>query len=365
MFDPLKPYNDLPNLPPDAPLETQAVLRKVVTSGRALAELKGLGKSIPNQAMLVDSLVLQEAKASSEIENIITTNDALFKAFTAKNKAVDSATKEVLQYQQALWEGYRCLQQRPLLSTNLFIHLVQKIKQNEAGIRNAPGTAVINETNSTVLYTPPEGEQVIREKLHNLEEFIHTDDAVDPLIKMAVMHYQFEAIHPFSDGNGRTGRILNILYLVKEGLLDLPVLYHSKYIIENKSEYYRLLRLVTEKGSWEPWLLYMLDVVEQTASFTGDVIIKIRRLMEETAAFAKEHLPSRVYSKDLVELLFHQPYVKVQFLVKADIAERKTAAEYLKELEKIGILERQKVGKENLFLNRQLFKLLQSGQRET
>jgi Fic family protein len=360
-FNRNKPWNDLPILPPREQLETRAVLKKAVTAGRSLAELKGLGRTVPNQALLVDSLVLQEAKASSEIENIITTNDALFKAFTVKSSNVDPATKEVLRYQQTLWEGFNSLKKRPFLSTNLYIRIVQKIKQNQAGIRNTPGTAIVNDTTGDVLYTPPEGESVIRDKLGNLENFIHADDDIDPLIKMAVIHYQFEAIHPFSDGNGRTGRIINILYLVIKDLLDLPVLYHSKYIIEKKSDYYRLLRDVTEHARWEPWILYMLDAVEKTASFTGERIVKIRDLMEETLQFARRKLPSRVYSKELVELLFHQPYTKGQFLVDAGIAERKTAAEYLKKLAETGILEMQKVGKENLYLNSKLYELLKTG----
>jgi Fic family protein len=208
------------------------------------------------------------------------------------------------------------------------------------------------------MYTPPEGEQIIREKLKNLEDYIHADDTVDPLIKLAVIHYQFEAIHPFSDGNGRTGRILNILFLVQKDLLDFPVLYLSKYIIENKNDYYQLLRDVTKKSAWEPWVLFMLEAVEQTATHTREKIVAIRELLEKTFKVAKERLPSRVYSKELIELLFHQPYTKGQLLVDADIAARKTAAEYLKELEKIGILKSKKMGKENIYLNVKLYDLL-------
>ena len=357
-FDPLKPYNDLPLLPPKAEIETKAVLKKAITAGRALAELKGLGDTIPNQSILVNSLILQEAKASSEIENIITTNDTLFKAFSAKTSKIDPATKEVLRYRQALWEGYRTLSQRPVLTTNLFIKVVQTIKENKAGIRKVPGTTISNVATGEVIFTPPEGETIIRDKLKNLETYIHKEDNIDPLIKLAIIHYQFETIHPFLDGNGRTGRILNILFLVFRGLLDLPVLYLSKYIIEKKTDYYRLLRKVTRHAEWEPWILYVLDTVEQTALFTRDRIIQIRDLMTEAAEFAKENLPERVYSKELIELLFHQPYTKGQFLVDAGIVKRKTAAEYLKELEKIGILKQYKIGKENLYLNVGLYDLL-------
>lgn len=358
VFSPDKPLNYLPLLPPKAEIETRVTLKKAISAGRALAELKGLGETIPNQAILVNSIILQEAKASSEIENIITTHDALFRAFSAKTSQVDPATKEVLRYREALWEGFRSLQDRPFLTTKLFIRIVQTIRANQAGIRNTPGTKVANAATGEVVFTPPEGEDIIRNKLKNLEDYIHAEDTVDPLIKLALIHYQFEAIHPFSDGNGRTGRILNILYLTKQHLLELPVLYLSKYIIERKSDYYRLLRDVTEHQYWEPWIFYMLDAVEQTALDTRNKILTIRELLTKTLVFAKEKLPSRVYSKDLIEILFHQPYTKAQFLVKAGIVQRKTAANYLKELEKIGVLQIQKVGKENLYLNKGLLEIL-------
>jgi Fic family protein len=357
-FDPLKPHNDLPLLPPREDIETKAVLKKAISAGRALAELKGLGETIPNQSILVNSIILQEAKASSEVENIITTNDALFRAFSAKTSQIDASTKEVLRYREALWEGFNALRERALITTNLFVRIVQTIRGNEAGIRNTPGTKVSNAATGEVIFTPPEGETVIRDKLENLEEYIHGQDTTDPLVKLAVIHYQFEAIHPFTDGNGRTGRIVNILYLVLEGLLDLPVLYLSKHIIEEKSEYYRLLRSVTAGGEWEPWIMYMLEAVEQTALHTREKILAIRDLMAEALQFAKENLPSRVCSKELIEILFHQPYTKGQFLVDAGIAERKTAASYLKEIENIGILQSRKIGKENLYLNVKLFEIL-------
>jgi Fic family protein len=357
-FDPQKPFNDLPLLPPKNDLETKAILKKTVTAGRALAELKGLGETIPNQAILINSILLQEAKASSEVENIITTNDALFRAFTANTSQIDSSTKEVLRYREALWEGFSGLNSRPFLTTNLFIRIVQNIRANQAGIRNTPGTKISNSVTGEIVFTPPEGEGVIRKKLKNLEDYIHAEDTVDPLIKLALIHYQFEAIHPFTDGNGRTGRIVNILFLTLKGLLDMPVLFLSKYIIEHKSDYYRLLRDVTENGAWEPWILYFLEAVEETSLYTRDKILKIRDLLIETLEFCKEKLPSRVYSKELIELLFHQPYTKAQFLVDAGIAERKTAANYLKEFEKVGILQTYKVGKENLYLNKGLFEIL-------
>ncbi|MGD1045345.1 MAG: Fic/DOC family N-terminal domain-containing protein [Bacteroidota bacterium] len=358
MFNPLQPYNDLPPLPPKVDLETKSVLKKAISAGRVLAELKGLGESIPNQSMLVNTVILQEAQASSEIENIVTTNDALFKAATSNTSSVDPVTKEVLRYREALWAGYNALKKRSLLTTNLYVDVVQTIKQNDAGIRNITGTAVADQRSGRVLYTPPEGEALIRQKLKELEDFIHAENHVDPLIKLALIHYQFEAIHPFFDGNGRTGRIINILYLVKEGLLDLPVLYLSKYIIEQKSDYYRLLREVTEKGKWEPWILFMLTAIESMAALTSQRIQNIRSLMQETLESAKKKLPSKVYSKELIELIFRQPYTKGQFLVDTGIAERKTAAEYLKALEDASMLKKQKVGKENLYLNKKLYVLL-------
>ncbi len=357
-FEPHKPYNELPLLPPKQHLESPAVLKKTISAARALAELKGLGKTIPNQNILINSITLQEAKDSSAIENVITTNDALFKAFAAKSRQIDAATKEVLHYREALWQGYQVLQQRKLLTTNGFINMVQTIKGNQAGIRNTPGTKIANPATGEVIYTPPEGERLIRDKLKNLEAYIHSDDNQETLVKLAVIHYQFEAIHPFADGNGRTGRIIHILYLVQQALLEMPILYLSKYIIENKADYYRLLRGVTERQDWEPWLLFMLDTVERTADFTRQRILEIRSLLDETLEKAKAELPPRVYSKELIELLFHQPYCKVQFVVKAGIVQRKAAAEYLQEFENIGILKSQIIGKERLYLNTELFDLL-------
>lgn len=240
----------------------------------------------------------------------------------------------------------------------LFLQIVQTIKENTAGIRNTPGTVIANPITHKVVFTPPDGESTIRMKLSELEEFMQADDHLDPLVKLALIHYQFEAIHPFFDGNGRTGRIINILYLVLRDLLDLPVLYMSKYIIDRKGEYYRLLREVTEHGAWEPWVLYALDAVETTAALTRQRILDIRALLDDTLTSAKTKLPSRVYSKELIELLFQQPYTKGQFLVDLGIAERKTAANYLQELEKAGILKRKKVGRENLYLNEKLYHLL-------
>jgi len=356
-LDPHLPYNELPLLPPPADIETTQVLRKSISAGRALAELKGIGSTIPNQEILINSIILQEAKASSEIENVVTTNDELFRAFSAGGSAFDPATKEVLRYREALWEGFNDLEKRGILTTNAFIRIFQTIKQTDEGIRKTTGTALANGTGK-IIYTPPEGEAVIREKLKDLEDYIHGKDKTDPLIKMAIIHYQFESIHPFTDGNGRTGRIVNILFLVQQGLLDIPVLYLSNYIIQHKTKYYRLLRFVTEKDQWEPWIIYMLDAVEQTAIQTRNRIVQIKELIEQTLVLAKDRLPPRVYSKELIELLFRQPYTKGQFLVDAGIAKRQTAAEYLKALENSGILKSYRSGREMLYLNVKLLELL-------
>lgn len=355
-FDPLKPYNELPLLPPQTELESKEILKKAISANRALAELKGTGDLIPNQSMLINSIPLQEARASSEIENIITTNDKLFQA-AAVTSASDPATKEVLYYRTALKNGFDMLQKRPI-SVNLMIGICRTLKNREVDIRKVPGTTLSNPATGEVYYTPPEGERVIREKLDNLESYIHQEDGLDPLIKMAVMHYQFEAIHPFHDGNGRTGRILNILFLVEKDLLKIPVLYLSRYIIENKNQYYRLLRDVTAKQAWEPWVLYMLAAIEKTAAWTCAKIKAIRDLLEETVIYSKENLPGSVYSRELIDLIFVQPYCKIAYLVEAGIAERKTASVYLKNLEEIGLLRSSQIGREKIYINPKLIELL-------
>lgn len=356
-YSPEKPHNYLPPLPPEANIETPAVLKAAISANRVLGELKGKSESLPNPAMLVNSIVLQEAKSSSEIENIVTTNDKLFTALSAEDSNVDPQTKEVLRYRQALWKGVARLKEDNL-STDLFIELMQIIKETDEGIRSDPGTVIANPNTRKIIYWPPEGEELIRNLLVNLEHYIHTDDGVDPLIKMAVAHYQFEAIHPFEDGNGRTGRLINILYLMDKVLLNQPVLYLSDAIINQKQEYYRLLRSVTENGEWESWILFMLEAVEDTSRQTMERIGQIITLLEETLELARERLPARVYSKELIELLFEQPYCKVKHLVDRGIAKRQTAADYLRELEDAGILKSKQVGRENLFLNVGLYDLL-------
>lgn len=357
IFDPDKPFNDLPLLPPPMELESRAVLKKAIAANKAVAELKGAGELIPNQLVLIQAIGLQEAKLSSEIENIVTTNDELYRAFADDGQRTNPHTKEVLRYKDALWHGYNAIRKenRPL-TTRLFEEIFQIIKETTAGIRCTPGTKLANPQRETI-YTPPEGETIIRDKLSNLEKFLYAEDDLDPLVKMAVMHYQFEAIHPFSDGNGRTGRILNILYLIDAGLLDIPVLYLSRYIIENKSAYYAGLRQITENSAWEEWILYMLEAIEQTAKMTRERILGIRELMNESIERVKKDLP-KIYSKDLIELLFSQPYCKIRFVEEAGIVQRKTASFYLREIERIGLLSPYKVGREIYYINEPFLKIL-------
>lgn len=351
-FDRNQPYNDLPLLPPAMELETKAVLKQAIAANRVLANLRGLAAQIPNQGVLINSIVLQEARLSSEIEHIVTTNDELYRADADADGKSDPHTKEVLRYRQALNFGFRQLKERPL-STNLFIDIVRTIKQVDLGVRRVPNTALKNALNE-VVYTPPVGEAVIREKLANLEQFIHAQDGLDPLVKMAVMHYQFEAIHPFEDGNGRTGRIVNLLYLVEQGLLDIPVLFLSRYIIANKPGYYEGLRGVTERQDWERWILYMLRAVESTAQQTFDQVTRIRLLMEQVREQVQQQAPG-IYSKDLIEAIFQHPYTKIQFLVDANIAKRQTASSYLQTLAGLGVLRSIKQGREMYYINDALF----------
>jgi Fic family protein len=352
-----KPYNDLPLLPPKADIETKNILRKTISAGRALAQLNGTLLNLPNPTLFIDTIYLQEAKASSEVENIITTNDELYKSLVAGKKAENSATKEVLSYKEALWLGLDKIKRKPFITTNLCISIAQCIKQNTASIRNTPGTKLSN-SKGEVIYTPPCGEAIIREKLTNLEKFINEDETIDPLIKMALMHYQFEAIHPFSDGNGRTGRILLLLYLKLSGLLDIPAIYLSEYIIKNKADYYRCLRGVTENNDWENYILYMLDMIEKTSTKGLERLNKIANTITKTTEEIKAKLP-KIYSKELVEILFRLPYTKRQHLIDENIGNPKTVGNYLMMLEENGFLTSVKVGKEKLYLNQQLLKILE------
>ena len=352
-----QPYNALPALPPPLELETKRVLKQTTAASRVLAELKGAGDLIPNQSVLVRMIGLQEAKLSSEIENIVTTNDELYRAFADETGKTDPPTKEVLRYNDALWYGIDQMKLGRPLCTSLFEEVVQIITQNTAGVRRTPGTTIVNDATKTTIYTPPDGERVIRDKLAALENFLHGTDDLDPLVKMAVLHYQFEAIHPFSDGNGRTGRILNILYLISMGLLDVPVLYLSGYVIQHKSHYYTGLRQVTEQNAWEDWILFILRGIEETALATHQRIQNIRLLMQTTSVKVKTELP-KIYSKDLIEVLFAQPYTKIRFLENSGIAKRDAASKYLRQLSQIGVLSPVPVGRDIYYLNKPFFDLL-------
>ncbi len=355
-FNPERPYNDLPLLPPRQDLETKAILKRCIAARTAVAALKQVGASIPNQAVLINTIPLLEAQASSEIENIVTTADKLFRFAEHPGKQADPATREALRYRTALANGYRSLKKRPL-STATAVEICRTIKNVNLDIRRVPGTKLANDRTQEVIYTPPEGEALLREKLANWERFLHAPEELDPLIRLAVGHYQFEAIHPFTDGNGRTGRILNILYMVEQGLLELPVLYLSRYIIQNKSDYYRLLLEVTQKENWESWVLYMLEGVFQTANWTAGKIRATRMLIEDTVNFVRQQQPS-LYTRELVEQLFVQPYCRIGNLVKAGLGHRETVSKYLKTLCDIGVLEEQKAGREKLFVNPRFLKLL-------
>jgi Fic family protein len=351
------PYNVLPQLPPKAELETKPVMKALVGARAALAELKQAGELIPNQSILINTIPVLEARASSEIENIVTTADRLFRfAQHDEGEGADPATKEALRYQSALLQGLRGLAKKPV-TTGMAVEICRSLRGIAIDIRKVPGTALKNQTTGKVVYTPPEGEDRLRRLLANWERFLHDATDLDPLIRMAVGHYQFEAIHPFTDGNGRTGRILNLLFLVEQGLLDQPVLYLSGAIIRRRAEYYRLLNTVTRDDAWEPWVLYMLDAVHDTAIWTTKKIRAIRELLRRATAHVREHAPS-LYSRELVELVFEQPYSRIGNVVEASIAKRQTASVYLKELCDIGVLREVKAGRKKLFIHPNLMTLL-------
>lgn len=348
----------MPLLPPQREkIETIAILKQESKAAVALAELKGLAKTLPNQSILINGIVLKEAKASSEIENVITTHDKLYKAITLKDTNVDGATKEVLRYREALFTALNFIKNKGFLNTNGIIKIQQILEENDAGIRKNPGTVLKNDLTDEVIYTPPDDRDSISKLMKNLEEFINVNDNdLSPLTKLAIQHYQFESIHPFYDGNGRTGRILNVLYLLMNDLLDNPILYLSGYIIKHKSDYYRLLREVTTKGNWEEWILYILKGIEQTSRDSIKQIEQINKLFDATVTKVKKEAP-KVYSKDLIEILFEQPYCKIEIITSKLRVERKAASRYLKALEEIGVLKSQIIWKETLYVNTDLFNI--------
>ncbi|MBU2950677.1 Fic family protein [Tamlana agarivorans] len=348
----------LKKLPLEKDIETKTVLKKLNEAHRALAELKGLISSIPNEHILINTLGLQEAKDSSEIENIITTHDDLYKAELNLDGLKSLDAKEVQNYISALKLGYSLISKRNILTNNNIIEIQSELEKNNAGFRKVPGTSLKNGTTGEVVYTPPQDYETIKELMTNLEEFINDDylSNFDPLVKMAIIHFQFESIHPFYDGNGRTGRIINVLYLVMKDLLDLPILYLSRYIIENKAKYYELLQDVRDSGNWENWLLYIIQAVEQTSKQTISVIKEIQVLMLDYKHLIRNNY--KFYSQDLLNNLFQHPYTKIEFIEKELGVSRITAASYLNKLAKDGILIKQKLGTANYYINHKLYTIL-------
>jgi Fic family protein len=352
------PYMKLLKLPPlREKVETIEILRQTTKATAALAELKGIAKTIPNQAMLINAIVLQEAKDSSEIENIITTQYELYKALTVNKTAVSVETKEVVNYRKAIFHGFDLVKEQGFIKVNDIVSIQQQLVDNTAGIRSTPGTVLKNDTTGEVVYTPPQDKDEILELLTNFINNYNQQDDLSPLINLAILHFQFESIHPFYDGNGRTGRILNILYLMLNELIDVPILYLSSYIIDNKAEYYRLLNQTNRTGKWQEWIMFMLKAVECTSKKTIIKITNIKNQLDLTILKVQEKAP-KVYRKELVELLFEQPYSKIDFVVNKLGVERKAASRYLKELENIGVLKSQKVGREILYVNKELIEIL-------
>jgi len=361
VFDPKRPFDDLPTVPPDkAEYEKVEVLKQEALSRAAVAELKGIAHIIPNQNILVNAIVLREAKDSSEIENIVTTQDEIYKAITLNaKKTIDPAAKEVVRYREALWQGTHAIKRKGLLSISDIVKIQNIIVENDAGIRTTPGTALENDRNSEIIYTPPQDEQRIKALLDNFTDYLNDDD--DSLTKSAILHYQFEAIHPFYDGNGRSGRIVNVLYLILKQHLDIPILYLSSYIVERKPEYYRLLLEVSSNYQWDKWILYILKGIETTAKATIEKLRAIKELMDNTIEFVRQRAP-KIYSKELVETLFVHPYCKNEFVEQSTGVERKAASRYLHKLSEIGVLDTNRIGRENIFINRELMQLLRDAQ---
>jgi Fic family protein len=355
MPEPARPYNDLPPLPPSTEIETRAVLKKCVAARTALAELRLAGHLIPDQSVLVHAIPNLEARDSSAVENIVTTNDALFREASLGDHEAQPTTKEAARYRNALYAAIEAIKTRPL-STRIAVEVCQAITGIDLDIRRTSGTTLSNSHTGEVIYTPPEGEARLREMLTNWERFAHESSELDPLVRMAVLHYQFEAIHPFPDGNGRTGRILNILSLMQDGLLDLPTLYLSRYILKTRGEYYRRLGEVTFQRQWEPWILYVLAGVEETSVWTTAKIRAIRALMDDTTRYVRAAAPKMPHA--VIEQVFTQPYCRIGSLVERGIAERHTASTYLKELARLGILEEEKVGRDKVFLHRKYLNVL-------
>ena len=349
----------IPILPLLQDVETRAVLKRLNAVRAALAGLNGVAESIPNERIILNTLSLQEAKDSSAIENIVTTHDELYTSDSITRQFTSHAAKEVYNYAQALLEGFNQVRESGLITINNILKLQALLEENDAGFRKMPGTALKNDQTDEIIYTPPQELNEIIRLMGNLELFINdgglTD--LDPVVKMAIIHHQFESIHPFYDGNGRTGRIINILYLVKENLLKLPILYLSRYINQNRATYYRLLQETRDSNNWEPWILYMLDAVEETAFQTSYIIREIKKLMAIHKQKIRSELP-KIYSQDLINSLFKHPYTKIEFIKNDLHIARKTAGRYLDQLCETGLITKNKIGKENYYFNNDLIHLL-------
>jgi Fic family protein len=349
------PYNELPSLPPTADVETREVLKATIEARAVLASLDQAARRVANPTVLINALPLLEAQASSEIENIVTTNDELFRFAQDESAATNPATKETLNYRSALFAGVRLIQARPL-SVTTAAEICSTVKSREMPIRRNPGTFIGNPVTQTAIYTPPVGEARIRELLGNWEQFIHRRDGMDPLVVMAIAHYQFEAIHPFEDGNGRTGRILNVLMLMHAGLLGQPILYLSRYIIENKDEYYRLLLAVTRNGEWSDWILFVIEGIRQTALSTVLKIDQIQDLQGHALGSIREVTASA--NADLLAVIFEQPYCRIANVIERCKVSRPTATNWLNGLVATGVLHDVRRGRERIFINTKLLDVL-------
>ena len=346
-------------LPPNGNIETKPVLKKAAEAHRYLAELKGIANTIPNQNILIDTLSLQEAKESSAIENIVSTFDDIYQSNAVANNYISSSAKEVHAYSKALKVGFELIKKNGILTTSHILEIQSHIENNNAGFRQLPGTILLNETTGESVYTPPQDYETIVKLMANLQDYINDDELsdVDPLIKMAIIHHQFESIHPFYDGNGRTGRIINILYLIKNDLLSLPILYLSRYIVQNKALYYHLLQDVRNTKNWEPWILFMLQAVANTSINTIGIIKEISQSMHQYKSIIREKVP-KIYSQDLLNNLFRYPYTKIDYLMKDLEISRNTAIRYLEQLEKVDLIGKKKVGRDNYFVNKSLINIL-------
>ena len=346
----LLPFNDYD-------LKTPRILEALNEASRSLAELKGFANSIPNQHILINAITINEAKDSSEIENIVTTHDSIYKVLT-ESGFKDESAKEVVDYRSAIWRGYEIIKEKGFISTNVLVELQGIIEHNNAGIRKTPGTNLVNSKTGEVIYTPPQEEKEIRDLLKNLEDYINkNDDEVDPLIKMALIHYQFETIHPFYDGNGRTGRILNVLYLVLNNLLDSPILYLSNYINKNKDEYYKLFTEFRKNSNYEDWIIYILKGIKETSQKTIILIRQLHLMLEAYQEEIKTLLP-KIYSDEILDSLFFEVYTRISYIEKRCNVTRQTAATYLNSLVDAGLLEFEKVGRESIYKNIRLIDLL-------